>query len=1011
MILQAVLRGFGGRPAQFMLHGALAAACASFGATSAAASFLSTAGPDALPVYYLLFACLSVPVSVLFSGVIDRWQRSTLMTALLTVFGTLCPLLLLLSDGGRVASTGLYIIASVGELLIYSLYYILFSDHFTVTESKRYGAPMTVSVGLGAVAGALLISPATALPGTAGPVVVLAGLCTMTIAHLQWLCRRTRPLDEVESGTEESILDSLKTLPQIARRHPLVPVMAVTVFVNVISQCFLEFEAYSIYEQSFPDPAGLSRFLGMVNAGVDAVGVLMVLALAPLIPRLGIARVSLLPPLMNLLLFICLSLTSHLGIGVLAHFNYYTLEHGLTVPLFALIYHALPHRFIGRVRVINDGVVYPLALAAAGATLLPMQSALSLQQIALGGLALSVVYMGAQWLTGRLYGRSLLAMLRDGAVVLDRMSEEIHIPEDTRGEIQTLLAGQDPATVALGLDLAARCPMPLPVADLEPLLPLIPRPTVHRAFRAARQADRRRLGLQIDSLSRSDDPRLRTLSVDLAAALPHTLPSEDLLRLRTDPDGTVSAAAIALSMTDRTLPTLRIAPDPAAFSTPLSAAAAEAALNVLEQADTLPLPVILALSHHPAPDLRARALSVATPRIPAGSGPAEERARTALTDPDPAVRTAGLTLLAAACADAGQICAAAGTALNDPAPAVRRAAAALLGQAGAPGLTLLAARLTAPELQTVLEAVDGIGQAPAKDSDELLFRWLNGSGFPLVRRNSSLRRTLPLHDPAWAPLKAAVENSDARLVHCVLHALEALGYRRTLTLARTALYSGNPRNRANALEALQTLAHRRYVLPLLPLLDRDGTAEPPQPAVSTAGALQNPAFLALLTDDDPFIRAAARQISATPLPPEEDLPMNRLVFLKSVPLFSGLLLDDMLAVEKAMTPESYLPGETIMTEGEDGDRLFLVFRGEVTVHKQQTDGSSRILARLGPGAVFGEMSLFGDEPRSASVSAVTDTDLLALDRDRFQSLAFQRPEIPMQLCRVLAQRLRVANTQ
>ncbi len=136
--------------------------------------------------------------------------------------------------------------------------------------------------------------------------------------------------------------------------------------------------------------------------------------------------------------------------------------------------------------------------------------------------------------------------------------------------------------------------------------------------------------------------------------------------------------------------------------------------------------------------------------------------------------------------------------------------------------------------------------------------------------------------------------------------------------------------------------------------------------------------------------------------------MNRLVFLKSVPLFAGMSLEHLVAVDAAMTSETYLPGEAIITEGETGDRLFIVHGGEVAVRKRMAGGEERELARLGPGQVFGEMALFDDEPRSATVVAVGEADLLSLDRDRFASLAHQRPDIPMQLCRVLAARLRKA---
>ena len=134
--------------------------------------------------------------------------------------------------------------------------------------------------------------------------------------------------------------------------------------------------------------------------------------------------------------------------------------------------------------------------------------------------------------------------------------------------------------------------------------------------------------------------------------------------------------------------------------------------------------------------------------------------------------------------------------------------------------------------------------------------------------------------------------------------------------------------------------------------------------------------------------------------------MNRLAFLHDVPLFAETSLDDLIAVDLALASETYLAGEAIVTEGEPGDRLCIVYRGEVLVRK-----GGRVLARLGPGDFFGEMALFDDEPRSATVTAADEVEVLALQRDRFHSLVQQRPSILMQLCTTLVRRLRQAEQE
>jgi CRP-like cAMP-binding protein len=126
-----------------------------------------------------------------------------------------------------------------------------------------------------------------------------------------------------------------------------------------------------------------------------------------------------------------------------------------------------------------------------------------------------------------------------------------------------------------------------------------------------------------------------------------------------------------------------------------------------------------------------------------------------------------------------------------------------------------------------------------------------------------------------------------------------------------------------------------------------------------------------------------------------------------VPLFAQATLDDLIAIDRSLTCETYLDGELIVTEGDPGDRLCVVYRGKVAVRKRMPQGE-RELATLSVGDFFGEMALFDDEPRSASVSAIAEVEVLVLNRSKFHSLVQQRPAILMELCATLVRRLRKA---
>jgi len=942
-----------------MLLGALIAMSAAFGSTMAASLFLAHAGAGSIPVYYMLFALASIPVSILFSAVIDRWSRRKILGGLLVVYLVATALTALAMGEDRSAYYALYIVISVCEQMLYSLYYILFSDYFTVLEGKRHGGTMTVALGLGAMAGSLAVTFLTQFIEPRRVFLFLPLLAGVALAHLAWLTRREQPLDEIESGTEESLSESLKLIPKICRRRPIILLMMVAVFVNILGQCLMEFEAFTLYAQRFPDESALASFLGKMTALVDLAGILIVFLVSnPLIPRIGVARMVAVPPAINLASFLVLAASSSLPAAILAHLNYYPLEHSLNVPVFSLTYNAVPHRFVGRVRVVNDGIVYPIALAASGLLLLLVVPVLPLRALALLGAGVALVYLLAQAGVGKRYLRSLLDMLRNGSVDLDQLGDGFKLPEEYRRDIEALVRSDDPDSVALGLELAIRADMIPDRTALERALPMVPRPVAREVLAACPEAALQPLLSSGAAATRA----LATESLALRGIKPDPAGLED-----SDPRVRAAAAAGVAALT--------LAPPPRALEILAGIVNEEialAALDVIGGPYGLHAPAALReFLVHPAASVRSRAVALA----PAS---ARDWVEDALNDTATPVRAAATEVLLRTLPEQ-ELALRADRALASPESAIRRAAALALARRGSAGLAILSAALPRAPADVVCELMDGIGAAPPDIADPILGEFLSTSVFPAISRNLAWIRRLP---EEASSVRLAIEDSSHQAIRFVLHALEVLGYRRLLGVVRAAIRTGDERSRANALETLSSLAHRHYVLPLLPLFED-------QPA-----GLPDPALLAELRDaDDPFIRAAAR---------EEPL-MNRLAFLKSVPLFSELSLDQLLALDTAMKRETYLPGEKIVCEGDVGDRMFIIFTGEVVVRKQD-----RELAQLCPGQLFGEMSLFDEERRSATVAAHTDAELLSLDRDQFRSLAYQRPEIPMQLCKVLAARLRTA---
>lgn len=1014
------------RPGQFILQALLVSMSAVYGSYLAASLFLAHAGSQAIPLYYVLFAALSIPLSILFSGFIDRWSRRSIMAVLLTGHMILTPLASLTLEWGPPGweTAGcflLYIVASIFELMLYGVFYIFFADYFTLTENKRLSGILTVALAAGALIGAGLVSLATHMVPARSAVLALPFLVLATLWHLRWLTRREDPLDECESAAEDGILESLKSLPGLSRRHPIVLAMALAMFVNIFVQCLMEYQAFSLYTAAFPGEGALTSFIALMGAVVEVVGVVLVFCVSePLIPRLGVARMNMIAPLVNVASFAVLAVAPGLASGILAHINYSPLEHSLNAPLFALVYNAVPYRFSGRVRVINDGVVYPLALAASGGLLLLVQRGMSLPQVALIGLGASLLYALSQWSVGRQYVRSLMEMLRSGAVELDRVGRGLRLPEDYADDLKAMIAGGQADDMAMALELAVRCGLALPPAEVERVLARIPATEARRILEGWAERDGAITALAAD-LTESANAAVRARILEALAGRDEAVAAAMAERLRQDGDETVRAVACAMTA-------------PQNLPSHLGEEAALAALYVLRRRGVAEIPP--ALSGHGSAKVRAEALTRLALGGRAGDSDNQALARRSMTDEDAAVRAAAAALTLTGAPDL-HLPALSLPGLGDSCADVRRAAALALGGRGDVGLEILADRLSRAGLGDTAEAallMEGIGAAGARIADPILFLWLSRKLFPAVARDMEAIKALPAGRGGWALLRTALSDEIASAVQLVLHALSVLGYKRVLNLVRVALRDGDGRARANALETLASLDHRHYAMPLMPYLEAHGDLTGQQGFdAQTAQSL----LTGLLPQSGAFIQAAALTVwrnefgglpdvdprilsplavqtlralsAAMPSGPyDEDAPMNRLAFLKSVPLFSEMTLDQLMAVDGAMERESFLPGETIVTEGDLGDKLYLLAQGAVSVHKAMPDGGQRELARLAPGQLFGEMALFDDDRRSATVTALEETGLLSLTQQRFHSLARQRPEIPMQICKVLVGRLRQA---
>jgi|TARA_B110000503_G_scaffold11716_1_gene15820 CRP/FNR family transcriptional regulator, cyclic AMP receptor protein len=137
--------------------------------------------------------------------------------------------------------------------------------------------------------------------------------------------------------------------------------------------------------------------------------------------------------------------------------------------------------------------------------------------------------------------------------------------------------------------------------------------------------------------------------------------------------------------------------------------------------------------------------------------------------------------------------------------------------------------------------------------------------------------------------------------------------------------------------------------------------------------------------------------------------INDEAVVRRAPLFSALDDAEASSLRESMVLVKVSKGNTLFKEGDDGNRLYVVLEGKLKLGITSNDGRENLLSILGPGEMFGELSLFDPGPRTATATAVTDARLLSLAHDQVIGWVSEHPKVSLQLLGRLAQRLRRSN--
>lgn len=976
---------------------------------------LSHLGAGVLPTVFVFASVFTVLTSLLYAVGVDNSRNDNYFIRLLGWFSAAIALAALLERYLPAAR-------SVALVALFCLYYASFavctnhfwtftSDYFDTLGAKRLFPLFTVGSSLGGLLGGVLASVLVGLTLDSGALLFCWVGCNLLAAG--WLryhkasLRRWGPL-EIEEDDATS-MDGVRSSIRYLRNSRLGRLMVLSALFMVTSLFVSQYIYSSIFLQAFPDSDSLATFFGKFLACANALELVLEVAITPfLLNRFGIANANLVHPSLTLLAFLMLGLKPTLAAAIFARLNRETLENALAAPVRNLLFNALPARLRGRMRAFLEGMVVYSGMAMAGLFLMLWEhvnpSAIGGGSVlAGGGFVLACAFLLTNYGMKKDYLEQLLVAIREGRVELSLSSSTLEtLPSRKLVQLWKAMSAssaQLPILEELSRALLKRHIFK-PLQESFSHADARVRYVCLQSLVAAGQAQG---DLYLRKALGDASPRIRLY------ALHHLTPGATELVPRLlddlDPEVRAEAAARCVPVHEDTLKDMLASERPAFRLAALS---------------RLPLGMIdyarIVLGGADPGEVQAALKTLCRLR----AAPSVKELRKLYGSPVARVR--GEALKAVGGGD--EICQEGldllYRGLSDPDRQVRGTAVEGLVARAEQSRTLLEHALGSPETHLCHSGITALERISAEDARPLFAQesirrakraWLHSLEAAKLER---LAQDSPSRRLTEGFLILALRDAAARDLSTCFRLLEAMEEPKIVRSVEKVLRFANARIRADALEVLSNLGVRESTAILVHLLEEGDIVERERALSGRVPPPRDrPTLLAQLEScNDRWLRLAAFACLAQDEPGshdprrEETVLMEHLLMLQSVPLFATMTLEQLEAIHLCLTEQHYTLGELIFHEGDVGDEMYIVAEGEVEILLKLDTPEPILLAKVGPGAYFGEMSILDNEPRSAAARVSQDARLLVLKGEQLKELVYVMPEIAFTIFKVLSERLR-----
>lgn len=138
---------------------------------------------------------------------------------------------------------------------------------------------------------------------------------------------------------------------------------------------------------------------------------------------------------------------------------------------------------------------------------------------------------------------------------------------------------------------------------------------------------------------------------------------------------------------------------------------------------------------------------------------------------------------------------------------------------------------------------------------------------------------------------------------------------------------------------------------------------------------------------------------------------NKTQILKRSPIFNSLDDNELDQLTNLSVQKKFLPGDFIFWEGDIPQWFYVIAEGNVKVIKHSSLGREFIISFFGPGEMFGEVAVFGNKSYPASAQALTETEVIGIQREKLHTFLSNHPRVALTIINILGERLRDAQSR